>query len=395
MPPGEIQGLGAHSLMTALQNLFAQSQLQTGKNPLATLEYLVTTLSVFQVSNPWDTVYSLLSLAKNTQGEQKFPIDYNKPLFEVFKDVVSLTIQDSGSLDIICRSWAPSPTQLREWQANSTGGPQTVGNLMDMPSWIRDVRENEFGLPLNKVGVQYDRLNANKFVGRPGHPIYNTSKGTRARFATSDTISKLGQFSSFQDRQILAVRGVHLDWILQDGIGGPAQRGNIPSDWAGLGSWKDHTNSRPPEAFWRTLVGDRDLDGSRPPIWYRRACGHAWADNSTPGLDTERVLENCGSSMTAEFITRVRQTVLNRQMFRTTGRWLIGLGPSNSHSSYTIKDGDMIYIISGLSVPCILRQVPEKPYYYLVGECYIHGFMDGEEMNFLDENVDFEDVWIR
>ncbi|KAF2143539.1 uncharacterized protein K452DRAFT_198784, partial [Aplosporella prunicola CBS 121167] len=38
--------------------------------------------------------------------------------------------------------------------------------------------------------------------------------------------------------------------------------------------------------------------------------------------------------------------------------------------------GDRIAILLGGSVPFVLR--PYREYYVIVGECYVHGIMDGE-----------------
>jgi len=393
---GEIQGLGAHSLITASQNLFAQSREGKSKQSLVTLEYLVSYLSAFDVSNPWDTVYSLLSLAKNTQGDRKFIVDYRQSLNKVLKHVIHITIKDSGSLDILCRPWAPSPTQLREWFDPPIPYSGTDQRGLRLPSWIRDTTENEFGPRSNKVGVQYDRLNAKKFVGRPGSPIYNTSAMLKVPIGTTRFIQEKDPEYLGGMAEILILEGFKLEGILSDDIGGYAYRGNVPPDWPRLGSWKDHTASEVPEIFWRTLVADRGLDGGKPPIWYRRACEHAWADTSNPGLDTERILRNCESSMTAEFLTRVQQTIWNRQMFVTKNERLLGLGPSNPSSPYTIKGGDTICILVGSSVPVILRPHLETGQYIFIGECYIHGIMDGEAMAaFQKEKMRFQSIFLR
>lgn len=45
--------------------------------------------------------------------------------------------------------------------------------------------------------------------------------------------------------------------------------------------------------------------------------------------------------------------------------------------------GDQVCILFGGNTPFVLR--PCNEYYQLVGECYIHGMMDGEAMAFSND----------
>jgi hypothetical protein len=123
---------------------------------------------------------------------------------------------------------------------------------------------------------------------------------------------------------------------------------------------------------------------------------HGKADYE-PLVDTRRVLRNCESTMTTDFMRHVRHTVWNRQMFLTKEKNFLCLGPSNSHSSLTIQENDVIFVLQGCSVPVILRpHPPPGDYYSLVGECYVHGIMDGEAFaEYQNEGWALSEVWIR
>jgi len=73
-----------------------------------------------------------------------------------------------------------------------------------------------------------------------------------------------------------------------------------------------------------------------------------------------------------EFLERVQSVVWNRKFFTTSGRNLFGLGPDG------LQNGDAVAVLYGCSVPVILRPVENRMHYKLVGECYIHGLMDGQ-----------------
>ena len=45
---------------------------------------------------------------------------------------------------------------------------------------------------------------------------------------------------------------------------------------------------------------------------------------------------------------------------------------------------DMIYVLMGCSIPVILRKTARSNEFRFVGECYWHGFMDGEALAMRD-----------
>lgn len=111
----------------------------TPQRPLLSLEYLVSTLTVFEASQPRDAIYSLLAISRDTaplaelqtvsaDGSEEaiimstvssflerkpFKVDYSRPYSDVCKDFISSCIEKSGrsdptkALDILCRPWAP------------------------------------------------------------------------------------------------------------------------------------------------------------------------------------------------------------------------------------------------------------------------------------------------
>jgi hypothetical protein len=78
----------------------------------------------------------------------------------------------------------------------------------------------------------------------------------------------------------------------------------------------------------------------------------------------------------------VEKTVMNRVLC-VTEKGYMGLVP------YEAKIGDQIVVLFGGNTPFLLRESDEDVHgerrWLLVGECYVHGFMDGEAINGLDE----------
>ena len=134
----------------------------------------------------------------------------------------------------------------------------------------------------------------------------------------------------------------------------------------------------------RTLVADRGPNGTSAPGWYRRACFECLQHTDRSGdLDIDRLKTSPETSSTQiTFLERVQPIVWGRRFFETRAKQrsqkpLFGLGNSE------VRVGDMVCILFGCSVPVLLRQITQgkTPEFLFVGECYVHGMMDGEAVS--------------
>jgi hypothetical protein len=140
-----ISELGASLLVNATARIFREYREGHGESSpkhvqprrsLLSLEYLVTSLSIFDCGRPHDSVYALVAIARDAapfpptsitertkealiaevfsnELEQKpYPLDYNLPYADVCKDFTLFCIQRCAdtdpvqALDILCRPWA-------------------------------------------------------------------------------------------------------------------------------------------------------------------------------------------------------------------------------------------------------------------------------------------------
>jgi hypothetical protein len=123
------------------------------------------------------------------------------------------------------------------------------------------------------------------------------------------------------------------------------------------------------EAFVRTIVADLDQDFQRvTPSRYTRF----WEVNTKES--TEWGLEVWALQMST-----------NRRLLVTKDGY-VGLGPIKA------RQGDHVCILYGCSVPLIFREL--KGGFSLVGEAYVHGFMDGEAIALVNEGKLKEKEWI-
>lgn len=134
--------------------------------------------------------------------------------------------------------------------------------------------------------------------------------------------------------------------------------------------------------FWRILVGDRYYDGRR-----------SWRNCENPDYEAYQALER--ALIARGGVTEEASDYWNSFMVASAGRRLfatdrgyIGLGPPE------MQKDDHVYILSGGNLPYLLRRVfgPRPRTFELVGDCYLHGIMYGEEAG-TDE--DYHDVYLE
>jgi hypothetical protein len=334
---------------------------------LLSLEALVSQLSELSSEDPHDRIFSVLALARDEDLAEDLRIDYDKKPSELYIDFVLHSIQTSNSLDIICRNWS--------------------GRVDNVPNWVYPrywtSHQNQSEIDSNEL------IDAVSLVGLPDYNYYHASRGTKATFRISPK-DPSGDAS-------LYVRGFSIDTIAK--ICSRAPAGVILQDWLKMGACVPLPKlDAPPivETFWRTLVADRGPNGSRAPVWYARAftyCLHQLT--STGDLNTNRIiseLENEGdvTSLVLDFLQRVKSVIWNRRLFTSEEHGWMGLAPTAA------RIGDIICILYGCSVPVILRPFFEgeiddgETYFLFVGECYVHGMMDGEAIERAHEFKEME-----
>jgi hypothetical protein len=430
-----VGALGASLLVDVTNNLVRRS---AGKRePLWNLEHLVSKLSLFDVTEPRDVIYSLLSIAKDTTPTSSttgtfpkvpavparayidayasrylhakpFQIDYSSSFVDVCKDFVVFSINQAATadpyyaLDILCRPWAPSAK--KPWQVTRKAAMAQPFNREVLPSWMPDWSGAAYSL-FNHVNhkVKLGRQNGDSFVGLPD----TTSRYYCAAENKGIDLENL----RFKKREIaysLFVSGFILDQVCRVEVA--SQGGHIPEEWMEAGGWTNMNND-PPDEFWRTLVADRGHNGRNPPLYYPRAFLQSVTRGLTSGsLNTTKLIEEGRSTVVAEFFRRVQSVIWNRSLMKTE---LTRLGMVSKRA----RKGDVICILYGCSVPVILRrhaksdamiskermeddekteerkqaannliQQDDHVWYELIGECYIHEMMDGEAIRYQDEH---------
>ncbi|KAJ4117496.1 hypothetical protein NW768_010859 [Fusarium equiseti] len=76
--------------------------------------HLLRSTQDYQATDPRDKLYALLGMTSDISTQDLAP-DYNKPVREVFQDLVHFMAVGQGSLDLICLGQYLGPDQLQSW----------------------------------------------------------------------------------------------------------------------------------------------------------------------------------------------------------------------------------------------------------------------------------------
>lgn len=392
-----------------------------------TLEELIYDLYPHEVSDYRDTIYAVLSLAKDTnrssnkakllaglnssvENYHNIQPDYSKDVFEVFKDFTKYCTQRPSKfpLDIICRPWVPKSIQRMfpgsKPTENSTTEPHPLEALgMNEMKWIYTRKLASWMPTTERLAFDYtqspERRNADSLVGTPDHPIYRASECSAVDINFGELMQYLPrsrQDSGYQELGetdgvprglsdgTLFAKGIQLDII---DILGSHYEGIISEEWLLLGGWNEKGSRwrcQPPvpDALWRTLVADRDSSEStsKKPDFkeaFKGAIGHRNRDDNS--VFTDLVIAQ-GDRMISKFLSRVNDVAWNRRLIRTKKLKRLGLVPLDA------ERGDILCVLYGCSVPVVLRVITDAKEdaakeYRLIGECYIDGMMDGEAVS--------------
>ncbi|KAH7090209.1 heterokaryon incompatibility protein-domain-containing protein [Paraphoma chrysanthemicola] len=361
-----------------------------GASLTATLAYLGN----HQATDPRDRIYSLCSLAKDP--EIAGTPDYNQTVETVYIDLVRSFIKVHKSLDIICFS-----SIFRD----------TNHTFTSLPSWVPDWRVTQNVL----VGPLMVSQGTKSAIGnlRALHSLECT-----AIYSASLCVEPKVRFSP--DLRKMTCRGIFLDRI--DGLAGlpiipwaecsrkademtqptsPSSASKDPSRYVTSGTACDILMdvmrclvlNREDHYFNHVFSDDDCLKQSasllsraanRDPsphsafrAWYaanRELCIHGWRleDLTKKFL---KAVDLKGDVRDLRLDSRVHDTLVKmKRRFIITNDGHLGMASSDA------RKGDFVGIMYGCSVPVVLRWSAEKEAFSFIGECYLHGFMNGKAL---------------
>lgn len=291
---------------------------------------VVLTFGNWGATQTVDKIYGVLNLAEDAEG---FPVEYEKSLDEVSLEFANHLITRSKSLLILSAALG-DPLEIQS--VNTEGEPREAGRL---PSWVMNISK-----PIPSVsGLTLCGQTHYNACGMMVQPICGVSDDKRRLVASGwliDTVSVLEtvihrENEAPRERWVRDVRR----WAPADGM----TRLYIP------------TNETFLNAYFRTITTDRKQDRR---IRTEDVEGETWYERYQE-LE-ERVVPD-------------EQVMLPGWRFGTSRSGIFCMLPPAA------RENDLIVILFGGKVPYLLRPVePRGTGYKLVGEAYMHGFMDGQ-----------------
>ena len=314
------------------------------QSPVNSLFELVKRTRNRLATDPRDMIYGLVALASD-----KVPLPF-APTYEIavnhlYEEFAAHVIRQNKRLDVFeCCTFQPV--------------------VRECPSWVPDWRfSDEYALPINLE--KGDFRAAGTSCWDTSTAIVNHSLGVEA--ICLDRVQNITSPRTFPKSHGL------IDW------------GN---DLLPLGKWHHDTIRETMEmtslsllyrsdrerwhAWWWTYIGEQKRDLGRATPDYERLV-RSYKEiidrlvNHGPYTETEIHKRNEFAEI---WVCATRMALHRRFCLSREGR--IGWVP------YAAQEGDIVSLMRGSPVPVIIRPVQRENSYLMIGQCYIHGIMDGE-----------------
>jgi hypothetical protein len=398
---GWLRELGAlHFTLDMTPQIFESNFKQKWKDGAGSIWFMSTLLTNCRASgcrNDRDKVYAILGIVEkffpNPLITTTIKPDYGISVAELFTSVTTLILENSTTLDYL---------------ADTRKGPYVNG--LDIPSWVVNFSSPEMTLPIGA----YESFNASL---RKDSEVLSPSFSIRG----SKLLCHGAQFDTVEEVQptnLQIVAAARLPAILQF----YQFYTSLPRFIHGL---------RRLEVLWRTLTTNLVLESADANaegidvaftlaessfetkataqmtmelvVLLRHCTGHQVAELasiivelSSPDSPDERSLiaesiqilvggkdgnkEDEGEKQMSlyragiKYRQRVSQVLGRRRLFRTA-KGFLGLGLE------TVQKGDQVWLLHDADAPFVLRPTADPCSFEVVGDCYIHGFMNGEMLD--------------
>jgi hypothetical protein len=313
----------------------------------------------YMSTDPRDKVFALLGIITNSDT-MDIKADYRISEAELYLAVAIYSLEKLKNLELL-----------------GNGGISSTRQNSKLPSWVPDWSHNNGG----RLVISAVARRRGMSVSGDTQPILSIStdkKVLTVRGAIIDTISLLDTTILIGDE------GANLDHATTAGGARISLREKASFErylaFAEAASEFPKGHSRE-ESLWRTLCCDMttQIPARRVPAEYaagwRNIRGQQQAINADGALDWDALdLPDLRQNIN-NFVALSNAIGVNsagRNLCITTGGYL-------GYVSNDSQIGDKICILFGSAVPYILRE-DNNGSFVLVGECYVHGVMDGEAM---------------
>lgn len=289
-------------------------------------------------TDPRDKVFALLGIA-DSRGIGHLTTDYSKSIKDVYASVARSIIVDCRHLHIL------SCVQNHQ---NTLGLPS-----LDLPSWVADWRQKWARGSLGSLPSNFRASGKNEAVMHDvGNPEILSLGGLKLDHIEHVFEINDAMYSSHLDRVYLN-ENVILDLVHRLGF-----RGCYP-----------FTNERYPVSIFSTLTA-----GSSPLSKYLKARYKSKTYPQFAGWSTSDLFKSELPTELWEIIASAAAGLIRGRKLFVTEQGYLGLGYPH------VEVGDFVCILLGGNFPYVLRKEHGKNDFRFIGDCYVHGVMEGEAL---------------
>ncbi|KAK5135055.1 hypothetical protein LTR08_005715 [Meristemomyces frigidus] len=282
-----------------------------------------------------DKIYAPRNFAPDVGVNDLVP-DYRRSLEDVYTDVVAFYLNKQQNLDALGHVTLPVPDSQRMRRGN-TEAP--------LPSWVPDWRDRLQVTPLYKRSASFIDASPKVYKAAGPYNVLDAHINGKILVTSGVKLAQIRQLSSICENSQQSFSQVR-DWA----------PGNTGSRYEPTGQIMD-------DAFRTTVVADVRFVAA---YQAQRGCMARW-DVFDKRID-EQTVEHRELRYGLDII--ITQMCFGRRLAHTEDGYM-GLVPGASQT------GDTVCVLFGGSVLYVLRDLPGGES-KLIGECYIHGLMDGE-----------------
>ena len=385
------------------------------------LSQLLLRLCLFESPDPRDKLFTALAV-REKRASQYHLLDYTKSMLEVHLDIIDTCLNADGSLDFLSlaglgesnnsqSSWLPDLRQPQpSWRAK---------DILAKPSYTNLIA-SAFSHPASSFAADGRNSNVNANIGlSAGHhilmatglvvdsieivPTSSLGRSTPSLLKTWEIVlsyafGTLEPFQSLTDRWVARMsprvlnpeskKAKYVECLVDGNIEHCELRRElfrkardkllkgVPN--YNLRRTQPHypTPADFQDAYYRTVLTDRTASQQRATPGYIAACmtDLETAERAAVVLPRDVLpdvaMQNRCAAFQEDFIAAIEASLQFRTLFVTQTGYL-GIGP------LTMQPDDMVCVLLGCSIPVVIRmEAPNR--HILIGECYVHGIMDGE-----------------
>lgn len=385
---GVISVVGSAIMTLTHMRFFSDDQVSS-------LQYAILKYRISRSTDPRDKIYALLGFYEGSTAETRSykPIvpDYNKSVRQIYFEATQYLLNDSGNLLTL-----------------SAVEDKVFRKLKTLPSWVPD-----YSVPFTTG------------IGDMRRRLYSASRTLKPEWQIKENSTVLS-LNAFRIDTVFHA-GIHIGETLPT----PWRCQELVSIIADMDEYYINGQTKV-EAFWRTLIGDLQTQGTQHPapdslgksfrewlLWVTaKGLSEIWWESNTLvapkdpaaickaihtalnklSTNDSRELVPCAneiSRMMAELIdqeqfgdqaTAALQYMASLEhcsslKFFRTAKGLMGMGPRS------MEIGDSIWLAPGAEVFFVLRERHGTKRCEFVGDAYVHGLMHGEALDNADQDL--------